>query len=304
MIERIIKKFHPDLRVRSKEYFHKYFDRDKFKKEMRPYIEKHLLELLKRLDPRKHRLYIADDINPAAERVEITQEFAKVLYHFRKNEFGTRYFATIKHKDQRVPFMKVGALLLSNQPAFLVVQAKLLRFYDFVEGNKLAVFLNRKFIQVKPEQEKEYYEQFVRKLMERSPVFADGFEVEYKQFEARAIFKVIGNASRQLLQLQFAYDKYVFDYHPSKHQHVALVWKDKEPKFTKVRRARAWEDNRASELVAKGLEYTDHGQFILPENKEYGMINWLAEHLEYTKEKQIAIEFENQQIFDLKHSKD
>ncbi|MFY0644168.1 MAG: DEAD/DEAH box helicase [Bacteroidia bacterium] len=299
MVERIIKKFHPELRVRPKEYFHKHFDKDRFKAEMRPFIETHLLALLKRLDPAKHLLYVADDINPAADRVEITQEFSKVLYHFRKNEFGTRYFATIKYKDQRVPFMKVGALLLSNQPAFLVVQGKLLRFYDFVEGNKLAVFLNRKFIQVKPDQEKEYYQQFVRKLMERSPVFADGFEVEYKQYDAKAILKVIGSAHHQLIQLQFSYGDFVFDYHPSKHQHVALKWNGDEPHFTKVRRARAWEDNRAAELVERGMEYIEPGRFKVLENQEYAAVHWLAENTAYTEERKYEILFDRDIKYDL-----
>lgn len=285
MAETIIKKFSPVKKIRPKEYFRKHFSMDQHRNEIRPYIEKSLIQLLKRLDPKKHVLYVADEINPASERIEITTEFSKVLYHFRRNEHGTKYFATIKYQDERIPFMKVGAMLLSNQPAYLVVQNKLLRFYDFVEGNKLGIFINRKYVLIRPEKEREYFTSFVRKHMERSPVYAEGFEVLHEQHQASPALQLEGDKDNWGLKLYFKYDRFLFDYHPTKNQHVHLEWKGNDPVLTKVRRSKDWENNRALELVTDGLEPDENYVFTPGATDLYSCIKWITEHKHILLEK-------------------
>ena len=290
MVENLIKRFSPQQRIRPKEYFHKHFDKDLFKQVIRPYMEMAIVRLLKNLDPNKHLLYRADEINPAAERIEITQEFSKVLFHFRRNEFGTKYFATIRYNDERVPFMKLGALLMSNQPAFLVVQNKLLRFYDFVEGNKLAVFLNRKYVLVKPEQEKEYFENFVKKHLERSPVYAEGINIKLAQFQASAQLHLSNHNNEFVLLLKFKYGPYVFDYHPTKNEHVHLEWLDGEAVFTKVRISKQWEKKKEFELKELGLKHQFDNVFTAEESSIQKTISWISRNKKLLEEKEFIIE--------------
>ena len=103
MVENIIRLFSPVKRIRPKEYFNKHFKRDQYKKEIRPFIEKHILALMRALPKDFKGMYIADEINPASQRINFEEGFARVLFHLRRNEHGTRYFATIKHNDQRIP---------------------------------------------------------------------------------------------------------------------------------------------------------------------------------------------------------
>ncbi|MFT7100125.1 MAG: hypothetical protein ACJA19_000625, partial [Bacteroidia bacterium] len=151
MEEHIVRKFSPKQRIRPKEYFQKYFDKAQHKAEIRPYIETQLQALFSILPTSSKSLYLADDINPAHRRIYINEEFTKVLFHFRKNENGTAYFITIKYGDERIPFMKQGGLLLTSKPARLMVHGRLHSFYDFVDGSKLEVFLNKKHVYVQPE---------------------------------------------------------------------------------------------------------------------------------------------------------
>ena len=279
MVERLIKRFSPETKIRPKDYFKKYFDRDLFKSQIRPFIESKQSKLLQAIQKEKALLYQADEINPAAQRIEICWEFAKVLYHLRRNEFGTRYFATIKYKDERMPFMKVGARLLSNQPAFLLVQNKLLKFYDFVEGNKLAVFLNRKFIMVKPDQEKDYYAGFVKRLLERSPVYAEGVEIITEQHQAQAGLE-FRPSSGEGLQLFFQYGPYRFDYDPLKFVHIHHQWTDEGPRYVKVKSSQQWETSKAKTLLDLGLEYEEDARF---KSQEHPVL-WLRTHRQVLEE--------------------
>lgn len=293
MVEQIIKLFSPEKKIRPKEFFQKYFSQDLYRDEIRPYVEIYLVALLKRLDPHKHLLYRADDINPAAERIEVCTTFSKVLFHFRRNEMGTKYFATIKYLDERLPFMKIGALLLSNQPAYLLVQQKLLKFYDFVEGNKLAVFLNRKYVLIKPEQEKEYYSAFVSKLLERSPVYAEGFEIRNEEYTARAILFVNESKKGWRVTLKFKYGSYLFEYHPTKNYHVHLEYIDGNPVFTRIKCSRPWENHRQSELEELGWKFDGQNSFVLGNGSIADCVSYLSKVYEKLEMKKYQVEFES-----------
>ncbi|MBR9860259.1 ATP-dependent helicase [bacterium] len=303
-VEQLVKRFSPVEKIRPKEYFHKYFDRDIFRAEIRPYIEEHLVQLLKRLPSSFDGLYTADDINPAAENIKITSDFSKVLFHFRRNEHGTKYFATIKYGDERIPFMKSGAMLLTDQPAFLVAQNLLLRFFDFVEGQKLNVFINRKFILIKPEKEEEYYRAFIRKLMERAPVYAQGFDIDIEKHQAQpqlVFTELKEDACRFQLLLQ--YGPYQFDYHPTKFFHVAFEWNEGAARFIKVKRSVEWEENKVNLLMNLGLRH-DQDQFFKLKNEQLTAgIEWLTEHKEQLEEQGFQIEFQSKDIFSIDKAK-
>ena len=163
MIENIIRKFSPKQKIRPKEYFQKHFDKSFFKNEIRPYMDKTISIFFKNIDSSNNQIYLADEINPAAHPIKIKADFTKVLFHFRKNENGTSYFVTLKHGDERILFMKQNGLLLSSKPARILVHNTIYKFYDFVDGNKIGIFLHKKYIHVKPENQQSYYKKFVPK---------------------------------------------------------------------------------------------------------------------------------------------
>lgn len=278
MVENIIRTFSPKQKIRPKEYFQKYFDKEQFKNEIRPYMEKAIVKWLALLPTHSKSIYVADDINPAAFAVAIQEDYTKVLFHFRKNENGTSYFITLKHNEERVPFMKQGALLLSQNPARMVVHGALYKFYDFVDGSKIAVFLNKKFVHVRPENEHIYYTKFVLPLLETAPVFAQGFTINTLKDEATPVLKLAEQNGAFGFYLLIQYGSHQFAYGANKLYHTYLEWKDEEPTFTKYKRSQMWEANRVNALAELNLTAADNNFFCTPDSSLASTIAWLREH--------------------------
>jgi SNF2 family DNA or RNA helicase len=280
MEEHIVRKFSPKQRIRPKEYFQKHFDKTQHKKEIRPYIEKQLHALFALLDSKTRSLYLADDINPAHRRIKINEDFTKVLFHFRRNENGTAYFITIKYGEDRIPYMKQGGLLITSKPARLMVHGTLHSFYDFVEGSKLGVFLNKKHVHVQPENEHSYYTKFVKNLLETAPVFAQGFEINTLKEEATPKLSLVRTPLGYQFKLCILYGKKEFPFHQDKLFHVHLAWDADEPVFTKYKRSQIWEANRVNALSELGLKFTNTSYFTLKDNSLLAAITWLRENSE------------------------
>ena len=71
MVENIVRKFSPKQKIRPKEFFQKHLSKEILKNEIRPFIESKILNLLALLNSASDRIYIADDINPAAIPIRI-----------------------------------------------------------------------------------------------------------------------------------------------------------------------------------------------------------------------------------------
>lgn len=298
MVENIIRRFSPKQKIRPKEYFHKHFDREQFKSEIRPYIEQAIVKWLAVIPTDAKSIYVADDINPAAFAVRVQEEYTKVLFHFRRNENGTSYFITIKHDDERIAFMKQGALILARNPARMVVHGKLHKFYDFVDGSKLAVFINKKYVHVRPENEHLYYSKFVLPLLETAPVFAQGFEIETRKDIATPLLKLAQVDNKFGLQLFIKYGADSFEYGADKLFHTKLQWHDSEPKFTKYKRSKIWEANRVNALAELQLINTAKNFFSLEDTSLPALVDWLREHREIL----LSAHFELETTLDLTYS--
>lgn len=280
MVENIVRTFSPKQKIRPKEFFQKHLDKEVLKNEIRPYIESRIHHLLKLLDSSSDSLYVADEINPAAFPTKILPDFTKVLFHFRKNENGTSYFITLKYGDERIPFMKLGGIMLSQNPAYLLVSGQLLKFYDFVDGSKIQIFLNKKYVHVKPENEHIYYEKFVTPLLETAPVHAQGFEINIKKEEATPILSLCIVDGKYGFLLLIKYDDLYFPYGANKLFHVHLKWDKNEPVFTKYKRSQIWEANRINALAELDLIEQKDGFLTTADASISETMSWLRMHKE------------------------
>ena len=278
MLENIVRKFSPQKKIRPKEYFYKYFDKTNFKEKIRPYIDQAISSFFEDIDPNTNQIYEADEINPAANLIQVQSEFTKVLFHFRKNENGTSYFITLKHGEERIPFMKQNGLLLSSKPARILVHQKIYKFYDFVDGSKIGVFLNKKFVHIKPENQKTYYTKFIRPLLETAPVQAQGFTINTIKENAKSQLSLTKHNEIYGFNMSIIYDSHTFLYQPNKLFHVHLKWEKNEPIFTKFKRSVIWESNKANTLETFGLIHQQDAFFRGAETTITSCISWLRDH--------------------------
>ncbi|HWW39473.1 DEAD/DEAH box helicase [Pedobacter sp.] len=292
----IIKKYHKK-QIRPLEFFSKFFD-EKFYDTVRPKIEKKLTEVLSILAVTDSLYLMGKDGWPAEREIEIAAEPATILFHFRRNETETRYFPTIKYQGMRIDFMFKEAQVVSNQPAWLLLNDVLYFFEQDIEGKKLQPFLNKRFITIPKATEGAYFEKFVAPLIEKYHVYAEGFEIKTEKHEPVAILKIIyveGGISQ--LQLYFRYGSYAFAMDNERKVTVRVHKTEDNYIFTRIKRNTDWEKSKFNELLKSGLKKTsalfhnlelhDPGE---QEDKSYGLLNWVNEHLEELREKGYEVE--------------
>lgn len=281
----IIKRYHKKA-IRPLEYFSTIFNEKVFES-LRPKIEKRLVDTFKMLIGKD--LYLMSKEGwPVERKITIAGETASVLFHFRRGLTETRYFPTIKFQGLRIEFMFKDAQVICNQPAWLLLDDVLYYFEEEVEGKKLQPFLNKRYISIPKSSEKAYFEKFVAPLIEKHPVYAEGFEIRTEKFDAIPILKLLGvDSERPQLQLFFKYGEYIFPAGSDRRISVRTEKIDNEYIFHRIKRSLSWEKNKLNILQELGLKstgslflsvFTLNAANLENEASPLSVINWLNEH--------------------------
>lgn len=179
--KRIIKKFRGNPREE-----HQFFT-EKFKGEVATMavaqVQRRMAEILPLLAEKL--IYLeANDGYPAHKKVTFIKEKAQIQFHFLQydkegNQYPDhfRYFPTIKIGEQPLKFINKGAILPCENPAWMLVEEKLLTFARDVEGKKLKPFLKKPFISVPLRQKDVYFKTFVPQLIEQYYVRSQCFGI-------------------------------------------------------------------------------------------------------------------------------
>ena len=183
IIQHFVKK-----KIKPEQFFLKTYDRnvgDKvLQQEIQNYLERRRAKILPLLQG-KSLFEMGSDGEPAWREVEIVEEKATILFHFRKNEDNTHYFPTIKLHGEKIEFINNGSYIVCQEPAWLVCQNKLFTFEKSVSGGKLKPFLSKKFILIPKNVEETYFEKFVAPLVASFDVYAKGFDIRTESFEPK-----------------------------------------------------------------------------------------------------------------------
>jgi superfamily II DNA or RNA helicase len=282
-------------RIRPDDFFLKHFNPELFQTKIRPFIEKRLARVMEILSDRPVFLASATN-NPTDLAVEVCRDHATVLFHFRRDEEGINYFATIKHRDEKLEFSCNGSQLFTINPPWMLVGNKLVRFRKGFDGKKIKPFLERKFIHIEKRQELDYMRKFVLPLLERYDVHSTGFNILTEQHEPSAVLRLENYLGGDLcVALYLRYGQWTFPYHSEKQVHVSMLEQNGEPEFHRIRRSRGWEEGVVQWLRDNGLQAVQGSIFCLPapEGKEpdsLQLIEWLSEHFSELKRKGFVID--------------
>ncbi|SEN62734.1 Helicase conserved C-terminal domain-containing protein [bacterium A37T11] len=271
--------------IRPATFFSDIFE-DKLFETIRPKIEAKLMQVMPLLRDKPFFL-MSKEGWPVERRLTIAEEPASILFHFRRTEEETRYFPTIKYKNLRIEFMFKDAQIVFNQPAWMMLEDTLYYFDQLVEGKKLLPFLHKRFISIGRSTEHKYYETFVRGLIEKHPVYAEGFEIQTHQHDATPVIKLIyGEKGSSEVQLHFRYGPYLFAAGAENKVTVRMQYLDEKDTyiFHRIKRSLQWEKNRFQELQDMGLEIPQDGQPIP------SVIDWIQENYELLQSKGFEIE--------------
>lgn len=176
------------------DFFLKNFNKDKIEgpvqETVTEYLEKKRAAILEKLK-NKNLFIMGSDGTPTWKEVSIEPEKATVLFHFARNENNTHYFITLKHNGQKLDFQYKNALLICDNPAWLLVNDRLFQLEESADGKKIRPFLNKKFIEISKAVEEKYYQGFVKSMIASSRVVSRGFEIRHIRSQPKA-FLIIG----------------------------------------------------------------------------------------------------------------
>jgi SNF2 family DNA or RNA helicase len=298
--DRVIQKFY-NRKIKPREFFLKIYDKKKGNKNVQQEISNYLeikrskiLALLKG----KNLYEMGNDGEPAWREIEVVEEKASVLFHFRRNTDNTHYFPTIKCGGEKIEFQYKNAIIICDSPAWMLVNGKLLSFQKNVDGKKLRPFLNKKFIMIPKQVEETYYRKFVAPLIASYDVYAKGFEIKSDHFplSPKLTFSQLahtktnrngssnGNGSatshteldadRLMFELSFTYGPYNYRADKLRPVSVNLEQNDNDYIFHRVNRNQRREKEYLELLANLGMPLK-HG-FTTKDKQE--AFSWLQEH--------------------------
>ncbi|KAB7731689.1 ATP-dependent helicase [Rudanella paleaurantiibacter] len=301
----VVKKFN-SRKLPAIDFFLKVYDSQKGDKLLQEaiagYLENIKPQILERLHGKPFYI-MGKDGNPAWMPIEWLTEPARVHFHFVRNEDSTHYFPIIRQNHQRVDFQFKNAMILCDEPAWMLVGQCLYHFAQNVDGKKLRPFLNKNHIVVPRKVEDEYYRRFVVPLIANYEVFAKGFEIRAEVLDPQPILtvaehrttpspvsSVVGNQARYQAQttveaaddedtrlafdLSFQYGTFTFRFDSfSSQSNVSLEKKDDDYIFHKIRRDLRFERQKFTFLREHGLDLRQ-GRLSLPKAEAF---DWLAE---------------------------
>ncbi|MEQ9466755.1 MAG: DEAD/DEAH box helicase [Ekhidna sp.] len=260
---------------KPEEFFLKVYDEKTgdvvLQKEIAGYVERRISQILSLIHG-KRLFEMGKDGEPAWKEIEVVDEKATVLFHFRKNEDNTHYFPTIKLKGEKVEFLNNGSYLLCNEPAWLVANDQLFTFQKPVSGGKLKPFLKKKFILIPKDIEETYYKKFVGPLISEFDVYAKGFDIvthkpkptpkitvsELQTTRNASLFDDNGNApevenDKLLLELSFDYGRHNFNADKLSRVSVSMEKQEDTYTFHRISRDHEGEKGIIEQLTTNGL---------------------------------------------------
>lgn len=138
----ILKKFNPK-RLSPVDFFLKIYDAQKgdkvIQEAINAYLENSKARILAKLAG-KDLFIMGSDGNPLWKPIKWEDEKATIRFHFMRNEDNTHYFPAIRHQGQKLDFQYKNAIILCEEPAWLVVDGHLYHFEGNVDGKKIKPF--------------------------------------------------------------------------------------------------------------------------------------------------------------------
>ncbi len=292
-------------KIRTAEFFDKYCSEELINEQIRPFIEQRMNTVLQSL--RGKTIYkTGNDNNPTSLAIEVAQQKATILLHFRRDSEGTRYFPTIKYKGERIEFMFKGAQIIGNTPAWMLLSNQLFDFEKDIDGKKLQPFLNKRFIQIPKASEETYFKKFVTQLVEKYDVYAEGFNIVTEKSIGKTVLKVQPFQDEQIsLKLTFQYGKGSFDYGSTQHISAVVEKQKDDYVFKRIKRDKLWETEQKNIIENLGLKEIGEAYFALKNSShkiithqliplattnKYEFLDWITDNSETLKNHKIEIE--------------
>jgi superfamily II DNA or RNA helicase len=275
---------------------------------IRPFIEKQMAKCIALMAGEVVPMFFRETQNAVSKADLITVEPApaEIVFNFVKLPGETHYYQTISHQDTEIPLTGKNGMIMTNEPCWLMLENRLFRFQEKVDGKKLAVFFNKAFINVPQRLEQEYYTTFVRRCIRDFPYRVEGISIIQLSLNKKAILSLeydLRGLPGLFLYLQ--YGSRTFSPLQQSGVLVNFTGTAEAPAFEVLRRDRDWEQLLDEKLSGMGLQKnSDHAYLIGANNNsdktqgKYDLVNWLNHRVNELKDAGFTI---RQQLGDVEY---
>lgn len=136
--------------------------------------------------------------------------FVPKLYFYKKED-GVEYrLNLLEDKNEIMPCQEKFTILLDEPP--YVVRNKTIHSLKYINANKLKPFLNKELIKIPKRNSVEYFDKFIKKVIKKAPIEAEGFDVITYNTCKSCILKPTTSIFSKvyLLELKFVYKNHNF----------------------------------------------------------------------------------------------
>lgn len=139
-------------------------------------IQKQLTAIFPLLE-NKEIFEMGSDGYPAFRKITWLKEKATAIFHFHREINRILYYVTLNLRDEKLFLTHKKGIILSNQPAWILMKGELFTFNNDIEGKKMQPFLTKFNIEIPKAKEVEYFEKFIAQVLEKYEVRPKGFEI-------------------------------------------------------------------------------------------------------------------------------
>ncbi|MGV3639157.1 MAG: DEAD/DEAH box helicase [Adhaeribacter sp.] len=303
--EAVMKKF-AVKKMSLADFFLKTFDPEKGDKALQEailhYVQVRMAKIMELLRHDKQVFIMGKDGEPTWKPIQVAPEKASILFHFRRNDDNTHYFPTIKYQGEKLEFQYRDAVLVCNEPAWMLLDGKLYSFQKDVDGKKIQPFLQKRFILIPRKVEEAYYQKFVAPLVEQFDVYAIGFSIKSERYRPQPCLSfaeladsqpapsLFVNGQGQLSNRQQASERIVFNLSFRYGEHTVATQETKKISVSVEKTADSYvfhrlirdvevEKSLIKELASRALE-VKNGKAVLDKAEAFAWLNSHAQDLE------------------------
>lgn len=218
--------------------------------------------------------------------------------HFSKTPENIVYqLSLLENETELFPFQHHFKILL-NEPSWITYNSKIYAI-NHINGNKLKPFLTKKEVIIPNKNSVEYFNKFIKNVIRKVPIDAEGFSVETNTNCKGCVLKPIFHLYHKvyLLELLFIYENCTFSNTEAKTKHITLSHNNLD-EFTVHQTIRdKKEENKIVKTLEKfGFIFQNDGLATFNENlveiDEYFNITSLLKIKDEIVSTEIAIDFE------------
>ncbi|WP_111444086.1 DEAD/DEAH box helicase [Breznakibacter xylanolyticus] len=295
---RLHKKFSREKTI--KEFYDK-LTNDTLEKNIRPEIEKRMLECIELLalandtpayfkDAGYSHLYPSD-------LLEVSMVPSEAVFSFELTPEALDYRLLVRDLGRDFALTGRQPRFITHAPCSFILNNRLYRFTD-IDSKKLQPFIEKKHIRIAAQSIPTYMEKFVKNCIRDFTVTATGFDIIEREGSRKAILSLeMGLGQQPVLILKFNYAGKSYLAGTKSSVYVEMRHTNQRYTFVKLQRHTDWEQQIVTLLGSLGLDaatdcyYRPHQMLAHdPQLSLYNMVTWLTANQATLTEAGIEVE--------------